>query len=197
VPGPSKPLEPELEAGWLARLRLRDPDAEQWYAESHRDGLYRTAVYFLGWQDSDAEDLVQETLVKGLVKLEGFEGRSKLSTWLNQICVHLCYERLRQRQRLAVGASKDLLETLSVQAPGGQPDVLHQLLDQEKMALLRRGLEGLGGPCREIIQRRDLEGQAYVEAARAMKLPMGTFTSRLLRCRERLRQAVRQIMDGV
>ena len=196
MPSPSKPLDPGLEADWLERLRQRDPDAEQWYAEAHQDGLYRTAVYFLGWQDSDAEDLVQETLVKGLLKLPGFEGRSKLSTWLNQICVHLCYERLRQRQRLAVGASKDILETLSAQAAGDQPDVLHALLDQERLALLRRGLAGMGQPCREILERRDIQGQPYIEAARALKLPMGTFTSRLLRCREQLRLVVQRLLDG-
>ena len=68
--------------------------------EQHRDGLYRAAVYFLGWQDPDAEDMVQEALLQGLRRLETFEGRSRLSSWLNQICVHLCYRRLRERQRL-------------------------------------------------------------------------------------------------
>jgi RNA polymerase sigma factor (sigma-70 family) len=196
VAGPSKTIDPDDEATWLERLRRRDPRAEQWFAEAHRDGLYRTAVYFLGWQDADAEDLVQDTLVRGLSKLEGFEGRSKLGTWLNQICVHLCYERLRQRQRLAVGASEDLLVTLSGRTGDGQPDVLERMLDQERLALLKRGLEGLGGRCRDIIERRDLQGQAYAEAARAMGLPLGTFTSRLQRCREQLRLVVERLMNG-
>lgn len=196
MPGPSKPLDPELESAWLERLRRQDPAAQQWFAEAHRDSLYRTAVYFLGWQDGDAEDLVQETLVQGLVKLPGFEGRSKLGTWLNQICVHLCYGRLRQRQRMAVGAGVDLLETLRAQAPATETDVLEQMLDTERLALLRRAIGQLGSPCRDIIEKRDLQGLPYVVAARELKLPIGTFTSRLMRCRERLRQMVQGLLDG-
>jgi DNA-directed RNA polymerase specialized sigma24 family protein len=40
------------------------------------------------------------------------------------------------------------------------------------------------------VERRDLRGEAYVAAARALKLPLGTFMSRLARCREQLKALV-------
>ena len=185
---PSQSLE--VEADWVRRLRLRQPDAEQWYVEAHREGLYRAAVYFLGYRDPEAEDVVQETLLRGLSKLEGFEGRSRLSTWLNQICVHLCYVRLRQRQRVAVGVEADLRETFSLASSGH--DALHQLLDAEKLRVLDAAIQALDGLCRQVVELRDRQGRPYAVAAAELKMPLGTFMSRLSRCRERLRKEVQR-----
>jgi RNA polymerase sigma-70 factor (ECF subfamily) len=192
VPDGSRPLADD-EAVWIERLRRSEPDAERWYVERHREGLYRAAVYFLGFQDPDAEDVVQEALLQGLKRLETFEGRSRLGTWLNQICVHLCYRRVRQRQRLAVAAGDDLRALLAPSSREQGPDALGQLLDAERLAALRQGLEAMGEPCREIVRRRDIDGQAYAEAAAQMKLPMGTFMSRLARCRQRLKHEVQRL----
>jgi RNA polymerase sigma-70 factor (ECF subfamily) len=188
VSEPSQSIEDE--ADWVRRLRLREPAAEQWYFDAHREGLYRAAVYFLGYRDPDAEDMVQETLLQGLAKLGGFEGRSRLSTWLNQICVYLCYKRLRQRQRMAVGVEADLKADLGLAS--GSTDALHQLLEAEKSRLLASAISALDAPCREVIERRDRQGQAYAVAAAALKLPIGTFMSRLSRCRERLKEALQR-----
>jgi RNA polymerase sigma-70 factor (ECF subfamily) len=167
------------------RLRAGDPEAQAWLVEAHRERLYRAAVHFLGWRDPDAEDVVQEAFTLAFKHLDGFEGRSTLYTWLNQICARLCFKRLRQRQRLALGVEGDLREALQLPARGD--DALHALLGQEQKRLLQAGLLALEKPCREVLQRRDLQGQAYADAAAALKVPMGTFMSRLARCRERLR----------
>lgn len=169
----------------LARLRADDPQAQAWLVEAHRERLYRAAVHFLGWRDPDAEDVVQEAFTLAFKSLPSFEGRSTLYTWLNQICARLCFKRLRQRQRLALGAAADLRETL--QLPSREEDALRSLLGQEQKRLLNAGLLAMERPCREVLERRDLQGQAYAEAAAALKVPMGTFMSRLARCRERLR----------
>lgn len=178
----------------LARLRQGDPEAQAWLVETHRERLYRAAVHFLGWRDPDAEDVVQETFAQAFKSLDGFEARSTLYTWLNQICAHLCFKRLRQRQRLTLGAEADLRETLQLASRG--EDALHQLLGGEKRELLRAGLAAMDPRCRGIIQRRDLNGEAYVVAARDLKLPLGTFMSRLSRCRESLRAWIQQRMPS-
>jgi RNA polymerase sigma-70 factor (ECF subfamily) len=179
------------EAPLLARLKQGEHAAQAWLVEAHRERLYRAAVHFLGWRDPDAEDVVQETFVLAFRSIQGFEGRSRLYTWLNQICARLCFKRLRQRQRVALGAEADLRESLQVPAHGD--DALHALLDQERRGLMQRALAIVSGLCREILERRDLRGQAYAEAARGLKLPMGTFMSRLSRCREQLRAKVQEL----
>jgi RNA polymerase sigma-70 factor (ECF subfamily) len=172
----------------VGRLLQREPQAEQWYVDAHRDKLYRAAVYFLGYRDPEAEDVVQETLAQGLDRLTTFEHRSSLYTWLNQICVHLCYRRLRARQRLALGAETDLRESLDL--PGQGPDALGQLLGEERRAQVQKALAGMEEPCRDLIARRDLQGASYQAVARGLRIPIGTVMSRLSRCRKKLKDVI-------
>jgi RNA polymerase sigma factor (sigma-70 family) len=172
----------------VSRLLQRDPQAEQWYVEAHRARLYRAAVYFLGFRDPDAEDVVQETLAQGLDRLSTFEHRSSLYTWLNQICVHLCYRRVRVRQRLALGAEADLRESLDLPVQG--LDALGQLLGEERRQQLRSALGNLEKPCRELLERRDMDGASYQVVARGLKIPIGTVMSRLSRCRKKLKDVI-------
>lgn len=176
------------ESAWIARLRQGDPVAEAWLLDQHRERLYRAAVHFLGWQDPEAEDVVQETFLQALRGLDSFEGRSKLYTWLNQICARLCFRRMRQRQRTLLGTEADVAEALQLPARGG--DALHSLLDQERRSQLAAALQKLDARCRELVERRDLKGEAYAACARALKLPLGTFMSRLSRCRARLKTLI-------
>jgi RNA polymerase sigma factor (sigma-70 family) len=172
----------------VARLKRREADAERWYVEAHRDKLYRAAIYFLGYRDPEAEDVVQETLAQGLDRLDTFEHRSSLYTWLNQICVHLCYRRVRARQRLALGAEADLRESLELPMQG--PDALAQLLGEERKARLQSAMAGLELDCRQVLDLRDLRSLPYMEVARSLKVPVGTVMSRLARCRQKLKDAL-------
>jgi RNA polymerase sigma-70 factor (ECF subfamily) len=187
----SKSLEAPDERLMLQAMRRGDPAAEAWLVEQHRERLYRAAVHFLGWQDPDAEDVVQETFLQALKGLDGFRGDSKLYTWLNQICARNCFKRLRQRRRLLLGAESDLAAALVLPAP--EPDALHRLLDGERRGQIQAALAVLSQRCREIVERRDLLGQAYAVAAAGLKLPLGTFMSRLSRCRESLRQKIEEM----
>jgi RNA polymerase sigma-70 factor, ECF subfamily len=189
LPEASKESSPDpAESAWLERLRQGDPAAQAWLVEAHRERLYRAAVHFLGWQDPEAEDVVQEAFLAAFKALPGFEGRSSLYTWLNQICARLCFRRIRNRQRVLLGLAEDLASTLKL--PSSGQDALHSLLDEERRGLLQRALAGLEKRCRELIERRDLRGQAYVQAAHELKLPLGTFMSRLSRCRAALKAKI-------
>jgi RNA polymerase sigma-70 factor (ECF subfamily) len=179
-----KPDEKDL----VERLKRRDPRAEQWYVETHRDRLYRAAVYFLGYRDPEAEDVVQETLAQGLDRLETFEHRSTLYTWLNQICVHLCYRRVRTRQRLALGAESDLRESLDLPSLG--LDALGSLLTVERKERLYSAMGTLEDSCRQVLEQRDLKSQPYQVVAKSLKIPVGTVMSRLARCRKKLKDAL-------
>lgn len=192
--GNTKSLEAKNEAGLIEALRQGDPAAEAWLVDAHRERLYRAAVHFLGWQDPDAEDVVQETFVQALKGLPGFEGRSQLYTWLNQICARQCFRRIRQRQRLALGVEADLRDALQIQS--GAEDPLQQLLGTEQRSRLEQALKGLGERCQQVVRLRDLEGKAYVEAARQLKLPIGTFMSRLSRCRTQLKALLKEVMGS-
>jgi RNA polymerase sigma-70 factor (ECF subfamily) len=162
---------------------------ERLYHQCYRK-LYVTAAHFLGAADPEIEDAVQDTFIKGFDALAEFRFQASLSTWLNHICVNLCFDRLRKRKRLLFAQQQDL--ELAAQ---GLAQRRHQIQGQQDEAralaqVIQRHLSGLGEPCHSILERRELKGQAYAAIAKAMRMPIGTVMSRLSRCREALRASL-------
>lgn len=174
----------------VRRLLERDRAAGELFERRYRDRLYRVAVAFLGYQDPEAEDVIQETFLAALRGLEGFEFRSSLYTWLNQICVRLCFRRLRGRRRLVLSVGADLAEALEIPAP--EEDAPLRLEREEQRRWLERALASLGAECREILRLRDVEGKSYADISKTLRLAVGTVMSRLARCRGKLKKLARR-----
>jgi RNA polymerase sigma-70 factor (ECF subfamily) len=85
------------EAEWVRRARERDEAAIRSIMQSHNRRLYRLARGILR-NDSEAEDVVQETYVRAFTHLQDFRGDSSLATWLGRIAINEDLGRLR-RQR--------------------------------------------------------------------------------------------------
>ena len=83
----------------LAALRRRDPAAFSQLFETHSDKIYRLAVGLLQ-DESAAEGVVQDTFMRLIERLDQFEGRAKLSTWLYRVAYNLCQDRLREKRPL-------------------------------------------------------------------------------------------------
>jgi len=171
-----------------------DEAAQEAFVRLHQQRLYATAAHFLGFQDPEAEDVVQETFLAAFKQLSGFEFRSAVYTWLNHICVNLCFARLRQRRK-AVAQPSDSLELLATSASRriheqGAEDAQRD----ERLLVLRQELASMKEDCRRIITLRDVQGESYAAIAKACKVPMGTVMSRLARCREALGDRVRKAL---
>src|SRR4029450_4003252 len=85
--------------------------------EAHRPALTGHCYRMLG-SAFDAEDAVQETIIRGWRNLSRFEGRASLRTWLYRIATNVCLDALADRTRRArpieegpVGTVEDVLET--------------------------------------------------------------------------------------
>lgn len=81
----------------LERARAGDPDAFGALAEEHRPSLYRLCYKMTGSREQ-AEDLVQDTLLKAFTRMAEFEMRSSLSTWLHRIATNVCLDHQRSRK---------------------------------------------------------------------------------------------------
>ncbi len=71
----------QFDAGLVARLRARDPDALASAVGDHARALYR-AARGMGFQEAEADDLIQDVFTTFLELLDRFEGRSQVRTWL-------------------------------------------------------------------------------------------------------------------
>src|SRR5579864_9622702 len=76
-------------------VRTREPELEQ-----HRSEL-TAYCYRMPGSPFEAEDAVQETLVRAWRGLERFEGRASLNSWLHRIATNVCLDMLRGAQRRA------------------------------------------------------------------------------------------------
>ncbi len=126
---------------------------------------------------SQADDLVQDTLERALIKLDLWQPGSDLRAWLFTLMHNLFVNQVRagRLQETELDAARD------VPVAGGQMDAL-ALRD------LHTALGRLPADQREVILLVGLEQFGYAEAARILDVPVGTVMSRLSRGRERLRQ---------
>ncbi len=128
-----------------------------------------------------ADDLVQDTLERALVKLDLWRPGSDLRAWLFTLMHNLFVNQIR-----ASGpAHCELDEAADVPVRGGQSDAL-------AVRDIHAALAQLPSEQRAVILLVGLEQFSYAEAARVLGLPIGTVMSRLSRARERLRE----IMEG-
>ena len=98
----------DRDAELVARARARDEAAIRAIMQANNRRLYRLARGILR-NDSEAEDVVQETYVRAFTHLEDFRGDSSLATWLARIAMNEALGRLRRQRperRMDIAAAR-------------------------------------------------------------------------------------------
>ena len=186
------PNEREL----VQQILSGNAEAQGLFYQENAKRLYPICVHFLGYQDPEAEDIVQDTFLIAFKKLEGFEFRSSLYTWLAHICVNLCYERLRRRKKVLATETVDL-EKLTASKSGADDN--RRLDDEElkgRLEILHRLIQSMSEKCRGVLELRDQRGESYINIARVLKIPPGTVMSQLARCRKALKHLFENEQSG-
>jgi RNA polymerase sigma-70 factor (ECF subfamily) len=180
----------------LARLvAARDPRAVRLVTTGNNQLLFRTAWGILKHR-ADAEDAVQSAYLKGFAAIEGFEGRSTLSTWLTRIVINEALGRKRAAQRrkarldgTSVTVLDDYREKLMRGSKSGtSPDV--ELARVQVRKLLEEAISALPTTFRLVFMMREVEGLSVEETADALGVNPATVKTRLLRARRRLQNAL-------
>lgn len=159
-------------------MRAVSPASE---IKAHITSLRRYALVLT--RDADAaEDLVQETLVKGIAKVDTLDATSDLRPWLFRIMHNTHVSGLRRAQ-VRRAAEPDLPEPVT-------PERQHRHVELQQVL---NALDQLPDAQRRPIVLVALEDMSYAEAARSLDVPLGTFMSRL----GRGRQALRSLLGNV
>jgi RNA polymerase sigma-70 factor (ECF subfamily) len=148
---------------------------------SHASSAYNLARW-LTRNDADAQDVVQEAVLRAWKFFSGYRGGDSRS-WLLAI-VRNCCATWRERNRIADSSTVFDEERHTLDEDLGNPESLASVrFDVER---LRSALEDLPPALREVVILREQEGCSYKEIASIVDVPIGTVMSRLARARSRL-----------
>jgi RNA polymerase sigma-70 factor, ECF subfamily len=147
----------------------------------HLDAVYRFALR-LTRSPADADDLVQETFLRGFRSWHRFALGTRAKSWLFTICRN-AFVRQRQRERrrreLAEEAA-DLIPSVTENTPESRSPAPEPLIDG---AILRR-IDELPDDFRQVVMLCDVGGLPYLDVANTLAVPLGTVKSRLHRGRK-------------
>lgn len=174
----------------VQKMLAGDRDAEVDFFKLFKPRLLRAAYYFLGWNDSEAEDVVQDTFMVALPKLKDYDFNAPIFAWLRQICLRLCYARLRKRRKVLITAEEDLELHLRRQAVERLQTTELEAQKQWRLEQLAKLRLKLNPDSRQIMELRDVQGHSYAVISQTLSIPMGTVMSRVARAREQLRKLI-------
>lgn len=163
--------------------------------------LYRIARAVMN-DDSEAEDVVQESYVRGLTALASFRGDSSLTTWLSRIVLNEAMGRLRRRRpTVDVDALEDRQarqgDIIPFPLTSREPDPERAIAQRQIKALLESAIDELPDSFRTVLMARAVEGMSIEETAELFDLKPETVKTRLHRARQLLRDALEKQIGPV
>lgn len=151
----------------------------------HLDSLYRVALRLSG-NAADAEDLVQEAMLRAYRSWERFTPGTNAKGWLLTILRHLFINEYRRKRRHPESVDLDTIEPFALlddkQEENPQSAFFDRIVDEEVL----RAVDQLPEAFREAVMLSDVEGLTYEEIAKVLEVPVGTVKSRLYRGRRLL-----------
>jgi RNA polymerase sigma factor (sigma-70 family) len=159
--------------------------------------LLASAYTFACWLTRDsgeAEDLVQETFLKGLLSFASFRPGTNFRAWIFRILRNtFLSSRTRLERRMTMHFIPD---DDSLGLPTASFDPESHLIHRSRINSLRRAIDGLPTVYREIMVR-NLQDASYDEIAETLSIPVGTVMSRLARARRMVGENLRGDSDEV
>jgi RNA polymerase sigma-70 factor, ECF subfamily len=163
-----------------------DKDAFGSLVVRHSPRLFRVAFRITG-NRADAEDVVQEAVLRGYRRLEGFEARSDFGTWIYRIAVRCALDRLDRREPAAPDNADDREpETLRIADSAAGPDRL--LLSGEIGALQQLALRSLTPVEKTAFILRHMEDAGTEEIAAALGIAPNAAKQAVFRAVQKIRQ---------
>jgi RNA polymerase sigma-70 factor, ECF subfamily len=186
---PIRVMEPQEQE--LIR-RVQNGDHERFYdlIKPYERRLFAAAFAILR-NEADAEDAVQEAVVKAFTHIRQFRAESRFSTWLIQIAVNEALMRKRKQHNNLMEPIEDRSDEEGNYTPKDFADwreIPSEALERSEVrSALREALDSLGRIYREVFVLRDVEQLSIEDTAETLKISRAAVKTRLLRARLMLR----------
>jgi len=140
----------------------------------------RGAIFRIMGSEEESRDLCQEAFLKAFRSLHGFKGEARFSSWLYQIALNLCRDRLRRKRGKAFVSLDGLEEDGGLPQGGGLSP--YELAERGALfSLVREALGTLPDEQREVIVLKEYEELTFLEIAEILDVPLSTVKTRLYR----------------
>ena len=189
----------DSDAAQVALVLGGDRDAFRVLVERHSRRLFRLAYRMTG-NEQDAEEIVQDALVRAYRRLDRFEQRSNFGTWVYRICANCALDRMRKQRsedshrQIANDPADDTagpLETAASDAPG--PDRL--AISGELGAGVRAAMNSLSATERAAFVMRHVDGHSIEEIAETLGLNIGATKNSVFRAVQKLRRHLEPLVS--
>jgi RNA polymerase sigma-70 factor, ECF subfamily len=166
-----------------------------------RDIMYRHA-FRISRNHADAEDLVQEAMMKAYAGFHTFRPDTNMQAWLLRILINSYISEYRKKRRQPLQYSTEelteqrLAESYSRSASAGLRSAEDQALDSLPDNDIKSAMQALPQQFRVVVYYADVEGLRYEEIAAIMNTPTGTVASQLHRGRRQLRRLLGDSAGG-
>lgn len=155
----------------------------------HERKMYAVCLRICG-NHEDAQDCLQESMLRIYRSISGFKGQSSFSTWVYRVTMNTCLDELRKRKNKQSTSLDGLLD--SGWSPSDNYDTPeHHAIAEEKKAAIQNAISELPDDMRSAVVLRDVEGFSYDEISGILGINVGTIKSRISRGREKLREKIR------
>ncbi len=180
-------IEPEL----VKKAQRGDRTAFDRIITAYRQQIINLCRRYMR-NDEEACDMAQEAFCAAYTALDGFEHKSKFSTWLYRVAVNLCINKLDHLKRRKYFETGSIHGDEERDTPGYDVPDRARLQDEEFEAgevnrLVISELEGFPKLERSIVILREMQGLEYEEVSKILKIPLGSVKSKLSRAREKLK----------
>jgi RNA polymerase sigma-70 factor, ECF subfamily len=180
----------DLDQALIRAAREGDKNAYGQLVLKYQKRVYRFVAALLSRADT-AEDIVQEAFVKGYLALNDFELGRPFYPWISTIARNLALNNIRREEReKPISEIDDFL----YQIPDSSVNPLERMIEKENDKRLLRGITALPIQFRSVFILRMFEKMSYEEIARYLNISVGTVDSRLHRARERLIEALKDLL---
>jgi RNA polymerase sigma-70 factor (ECF subfamily) len=182
------------ERNLVERAKSGDQSAFRAIMEQHNRRLYRVARAVMK-DDTEAEDVVQETYLSAFSNLSNFRGDSSLATWLTRITLNEALGRRRKQRATVTLESVEIAQETSAQivhfpTMNTETDPERSAAQRQIRKLLERAMDALPEPFRLVFIMRDAEEMNIEETASHLGIRPETVKTRLHRARRLLRQSL-------
>ena len=195
-----KPVNPErlVDQKLVEKAQRGDKRAFGILVEKYHKKLTRLLSRMVRDQ-SEIEDIVQNSFVKAYRAINNFRGDSAFYTWLYRIGINTAKNHLVSLGRRPKAMNEVEIEDVENFEDGDELRSIetpeNTMMTKEIVATVNDTIEGLPDELKEAISLREMDGLSYEEIAELMQCPIGTVRSRIFRAREAIAEKLKPLVE--